>query len=70
MNLHLAKLHIHVFIRCIYGSEVKIFPIYSDELHFTFLVIRKFTCADALAHFTLPHPALGLLQRSIEHFPM
>ena len=70
MNLHLAKLHNHVFIRSIYGFVIKVFPIFSDESHFTFLVIRKFTCAVALAHFTIAHPALGLLQGSIDHFPI
>ena len=30
MNLHLAKLHNHVFIRAIYGFKVKVFHIISS----------------------------------------
>ena len=54
MNIHLAKLHIHVFIRAIYGIEVKVFPYSSDVSQSTFPVNWKFTCAVALTHVTRP----------------
>ena len=52
MNMHLAKLHMHVFTRDNYGVEVKVFPNSSGVRRYTFPVNWKFKCAVALAHVT------------------
>ena len=50
LNLHLAKLHIHVFSRAIYGFEVKVFQNNSAVSQLNFQVSWKSTFAVALAH--------------------
>ena len=49
MNLHLAKLHNHVFIRSIYGLKVKVFHNISGIQAKIFPSQLKVTCAVALA---------------------
>ena len=65
MNMHLAKLHIHVFTRVNYEVEVKVFPNSSGVRRYTFLVNWKFTCAVALAHVTHVHGFLRKVHRAM-----
>ena len=55
MNIHLANLYKYLFVRVIYGAEVKALPICWDISHPAFPVRRNFTCAVALAHIIRAH---------------